>query len=284
MKIVLKEFSEEAVKRTIVITTDEEKHHASVKVNEFIQQLTAECGEGHVQYKNDIKFCCSEIFKRIEKIPEKQEINDEYLRCDTVKDAPNIDSSVDKENSGSVDSDLKKMEEQSSKIPTGVSATRKQKLNLVLCGSNGRLKTYVSNLITEKKNVELHEHMISLVELCDPGVDVFLIITSDAPLSNEDTTEMEGIQKRFSSKINKHTMILKIKQKNIIMQTASEINPKTSLQMFGGQHFTLENSLQVPALLQEVENMVQENGRSCYTTFMYLQAQVELERNKYRLK
>uniref|UniRef100_A0A672L9T2 AIG1-type G domain-containing protein n=2 Tax=Sinocyclocheilus grahami TaxID=75366 RepID=A0A672L9T2_SINGR len=54
------------------------------------------------------------------------------------------------------------------------------------------------------------------------------------------------------------------------------------LQSFEGRQFVLENSSRIPDLLQDVKNMVQENGGSCYTTFMYLQARVELERNKHR--
>lgn len=54
------------------------------------------------------------------------------------------------------------------------------------------------------------------------------------------------------------------------------------LHSFEGRQFVLENSSQVPDLLQDVKNMVQENGGSCYTTFMYLQARVELERNRHR--
>ncbi|KAL1246511.1 hypothetical protein QQF64_034645 [Cirrhinus molitorella] len=51
VKIVLKEFSDEAIKRTIVITTNEETHDA----NELIQELNTECGGGHLQldHKNE---------------------------------------------------------------------------------------------------------------------------------------------------------------------------------------------------------------------------------------
>ncbi|XP_026106939.1 GTPase IMAP family member 5-like [Carassius auratus] len=54
VKQVLKEFNDHAIKRTIVLTTDKASQRgASVKANEFIQQLTAECGGGHVQHNND---------------------------------------------------------------------------------------------------------------------------------------------------------------------------------------------------------------------------------------
>ncbi|XP_050960892.1 GTPase IMAP family member 5 [Labeo rohita] len=58
VEYVLETFSEEAIKRTIVITTDE---GASVKVNEFIKQLTAKCGGEHIQFNNEIEEWCSII-------------------------------------------------------------------------------------------------------------------------------------------------------------------------------------------------------------------------------
>ncbi|XP_048014092.1 immune-associated nucleotide-binding protein 9-like [Megalobrama amblycephala] len=189
--------------------------------------------------------------------------------------------------------------------------TRKQKLNLMLCGSDEKLKMSVSKLIREKKHMELHGRLISLVNLpalnqlseeevmcqtfncvslCDPGVHVFLLIVPDGPLNNEDEAEMKKVQKIFSSRFNKHMMILIIQEKgmisNLIIKTSpfhsSAAETETSLQTFGGHCFVLENISQVPDLLQDMENMVQENKGSSYTTFMYLQDQIELERNKHR--
>ncbi len=101
-------------------------------------------------------------------------------------------------------------------------------LNLVLCESDGALKSSVSGLILQqtdrRSDVELHGHLISLVELpaliglseeevmrqtlrcvslCHPGVHAFLLIIPDAPLNNEDKAEIEEIQRIFSSRINK---------------------------------------------------------------------------------
>ncbi|ROL49869.1 GTPase IMAP family member 4 [Anabarilius grahami] len=131
---------------------------------------------------------------------------------------------------------------------------------------------------------EVMSHAHRCVSRCDPGVHVFLLVIPAGPLNNEDKAEMENIQKIFSSRINKHLMVLIIQEKSMI----SNLNilhtsvTKTSIQTLGGHHFVLENSSQVPDLLQDMENMVQENKGSSYTTFMYLQDRVELERNKHR--
>uniref|UniRef100_A0A8C1MT01 AIG1-type G domain-containing protein n=1 Tax=Cyprinus carpio TaxID=7962 RepID=A0A8C1MT01_CYPCA len=194
VKCVLKEFSEETIKHTIVLTTDEETHggkQASVEVNEFIQQLTAECGGGHLQFK-DKKTTRSQIFKRV-----KNTLKIKYYP-ETMKETPKIGSSVDTEDSGSVDSDLsedenideshkEKKEERRTrglpKIPNPFSRRERSpggdrpnmsKLNLVVCGSDKTLKSSASDLILQqtvrrsecvKKEVKIHGHLINLLEL-----------------------------------------------------------------------------------------------------------------------
>ncbi|XP_026103978.1 nucleoporin GLE1-like [Carassius auratus] len=185
-------------------------------------------------------------------------------------------------------------------------------MNLVLCGSDEILKMSISKLIRQKKDM-LHYRQTNLVELpalnqlsekevihqtlrcvslCDPGIHVFLFIIPDGLLTDGDKAEMEEIQKIFSSRIKKHLIVLKIKEKNKFSQLINKINPFNSsdtetgtyIQTFGDHLIVLENSLQFPDLLQEVENIVKQNNGGCYTTIMYLQAQVELERNKHKAK
>ncbi|XP_048057936.1 GTPase IMAP family member 8-like isoform X1 [Megalobrama amblycephala] len=339
VKIVLKEFSKDAIKRTILITTDEatRSKRASWKVtleSELIR-LSTDCEGRHVQLNNETEKWLSDIDQWIEKI--LRDNSEEFLKCDydyaegsSVDKDPNTTSasprtkedpdSKDDEQHQDTHTEMKKSKrfarfmplsaflgytEQSPKQnqPRGVvSDTRQQRLNMVLCGSDETLKASVSNYIRKEKKKKLR---ISLVELpalnrlseeeamshahrcvsrCDPGVHVFLLVIPAGPLNNEDKAEMENIQKIFSSRINKHLMVLIIQEESMI----SNLNilhtsvTKTSIQTLGGHHFVLENSSQVPDLLQDVENMVQENKGSSYTTFMYLQDRVELERNKHR--
>ncbi len=89
------------------------------------------------------------------------------------------------------------------------------KLNLLVCGSDGSLKSSISDLILQqtdrRSDVELHDRLINLLELpaliglseeevmrqtlrcvslCDPGVHAFLLIIPDAPLNCEDKAEI----------------------------------------------------------------------------------------------
>ncbi|KAL0151481.1 hypothetical protein M9458_053267 [Cirrhinus mrigala] len=184
------------------------------------------------------------------------------------------------------------------------------KLNLVVCGSNRELKSFLSNLILNqsersiefssecaRRDVELHGRLISLVELpalfntqlseeevmrqthrcvslCHPGVHVFIIIIPDAPISNEDKTEIEQIQRIFSSRINKHIMIL-IKQ-NSEHQT-EKLNEETQsvIQSFGGRHQFIGPNTQVSVLMEKLEQMVEENNGVCFSTETLMEAQME---------
>ncbi|CAM4314231.1 unnamed protein product [Leuciscus chuanchicus] len=83
VKYVLKQFSEEAFKRTIILTTDNEarSYWFMVKKNTAVHQLIEECGGGHLQLDEELQ---SEIFKRVDMIQEKSK--EKYLRCVIYED------------------------------------------------------------------------------------------------------------------------------------------------------------------------------------------------------
>ncbi|KAL0198692.1 hypothetical protein M9458_007232, partial [Cirrhinus mrigala] len=107
VKQVLKEFSEDAIKRTIVITTDKEtyvsmfrsviSHPEQLIVGSAlvptIHQLIKECGGGHLQLDERKTELQLDIFKRAEKI--LKENKGEYLTWDVFDDV--IGTTVDEE-------------------------------------------------------------------------------------------------------------------------------------------------------------------------------------------
>ncbi|KAL0146952.1 hypothetical protein M9458_057891, partial [Cirrhinus mrigala] len=169
-----------------------------------------------------------------------------------------------------------------------------KKLNLVVCGSDGTLKSSISEQILQQTD-RRSDRQISLVELpalirlteedvmrqthrcvslCHPGVHVFIIIIPDAPINNEDKAEMEKIQRIFSSRINKHIMIL-IKQ-NSERQTA-QLNEETQsvIQSFGGRRQFIGPKTQVSTLMEKIEQMLEENRRKFFSTETLMEAQME---------
>uniref|UniRef100_A0A8C1KMY5 AIG1-type G domain-containing protein n=1 Tax=Cyprinus carpio TaxID=7962 RepID=A0A8C1KMY5_CYPCA len=203
------------------------------------------------------------------------------------------------------DNEIKELQQKiKTLVPEGV------KLNLVVCGSNKELKSFISNLILKqsegrselssecvRRDVELDGLLISLVELpalfntqlseeevmrqthrcvslCHPGVHAFLLILPDGPINNEDKAETERIQRIFSSRINKHIMIL-IKQ-NSEHQTA-ELNEETQpvIESFGGRRHFVGPNTQGSELVEKLEEMVAENSGDCFSTETLLDAQME---------
>ncbi|XP_036412944.1 golgin subfamily A member 6-like protein 22 isoform X2 [Colossoma macropomum] len=119
-----------------------------------------------------------------------------------------------------------------------------QRLNLVLCGSDGALKAFISDLIlgpnksrpepssecvrrdgvVSKRSITLVEmpalyntphseeevmrEALRCVSLCDSGVHAFLLIIPLGPITDEDKKEMDKIQKIFSFEVNDHLIVL----------------------------------------------------------------------------
>jgi len=96
VEYVLKQFNEEAFKRTIVLTTDNETRSffGMWKKYTAVDQLIEECGGGHLQIDERKPELQTEILKRIDMIQEKSK--EKHLTCEINEDK---ESSVDAEQS-----------------------------------------------------------------------------------------------------------------------------------------------------------------------------------------
>uniref|UniRef100_A0A8C1WLM6 GTPase IMAP family member 8 n=1 Tax=Cyprinus carpio TaxID=7962 RepID=A0A8C1WLM6_CYPCA len=249
LKYVLNLFSYEAMKHTIVLTTDEEPRTSKLASwNNAIDDLIKECGGGHLQFDTTNPGWQSELFRKIEKILKKE--HKEFLICDMHEDdGSSVDGDLSR-SGGSIrgddkekDSDLNESTQTAS--DGGVTTTVKAKLNIVLCGNNPTLKNSVSKMfrgitsksqkemskVCVKKEGKIHGRQISVIELpaltrlseeevlretlhcmslCDPGVHLFILVTPVCPLNNEDRAEMEKIKGILNS--NEHFMLLFINE------------------------------------------------------------------------
>ncbi|XP_039545686.1 interferon-induced very large GTPase 1-like isoform X1 [Pimephales promelas] len=106
------------------------------------------------------------------------------------------------------------------------------------------------------------------VSLCHPGVHVLLLIVPEAPLNNEDKAEMEKIQRIFGSGVNKHIMIL---------ITSAELSEGTQsvIESFGGRQQCFGPTTQVSTLMENIKQMVEENGGEFFSTETFLEAQMK---------
>ncbi|KAL0149796.1 hypothetical protein M9458_054844 [Cirrhinus mrigala] len=245
VKYVLNLFSYQAMKHTVVLTTDEEPRgymYMSYKsTNKAIHSLIKECGGGHLNFNTVSTGWCSEMFERTKEILKKE--CEEFLICDIYQDEGD-EASADEDLSrsgASVRGDEKEKKDIKTGCDGGVSTTGKAKLNIVLCGNDSALKNSVSKIfrgkiikpqkersnVCVKKEEMIHGRQISVIELpaltqlseeevmhqthsclflCDPGVHHFILVTPVSPPTNEDKAEMEKIKEIFYS--NEHFMVL----------------------------------------------------------------------------
>ncbi|XP_056309035.1 GTPase IMAP family member 8-like [Danio aesculapii] len=244
VKYVLNTFSEDALKHTIALTTDKETPRSMLSAFKLtggsaavqtIHQLMKECGGGHVQLDEGNK---ADVVQLTDKI--LQENQEAYLTCDTLGEV--MGTSVDEEPASLEDRNEKSPRhsddgkpKEAQKLRMSATLTGRQKLNVVLCGSNGSLKVSVSKLLRGKKlkstsrqasseicvkKEKIHGRQISLLELpalnrlsedevmrqtlhcvslCDSEVHAFLLIIPVGPLTDEDKAEIETIKRTFDS-------------------------------------------------------------------------------------
>ncbi|XP_058626319.1 GTPase IMAP family member 8-like isoform X3 [Onychostoma macrolepis] len=263
---VLRCFSESVYQHTMVLSTQE-----PTETSDILQNIIQKCANRHFSLQSSSS--PDGLLQTLEHI---EKMNDgRYLDC-------------------AEDSQCFMMEQQ-----TTERLSECVKLNLVVCGSDGSLKSSVSEQILQqtdrRSDVELHDRLINLLELpaltglseeevmrqtlrcvslCDPGVHAFLLIIPDALLNNEDKAEIQEIQRIFSSRINKHIMIL-IKQSS--ERQTEELSEETQsvIQRFGGRHQFFGLKTQVSTLMENIEQMLEENRGECFSTEMFLEAQVK---------
>ncbi len=93
VKYLLNLFSEQAMKHTIVLTTDEEtRGYIFTTKNNSIHDLIKECGGGHLQFDTVNPGWRFELFRRIEEILKKE--CKEFLICNKFEDEEEDDSGL----------------------------------------------------------------------------------------------------------------------------------------------------------------------------------------------
>ncbi|XP_076003624.1 uncharacterized protein LOC142996557 [Genypterus blacodes] len=265
LKFMLSLFGGDAFKHSMVIITHEEETNVSVN------QLFTECGgRRYNMCENDLRL----LMKQIENI---------------VLDNKGTSLTFTK----------------GTQIIRRESRLIKPALNLVLFGRRGAEKTSVAEAIlgeTERPSASSHcvKHQavvrgrrVSLVELpalhekaqeqvmeeslrcislCEPeGVHAFILVLPVGPLTDEDKSELETIQKTFSPAVNDLTIILfSVDSDPTAPAVVNFVERSKDLQQLrhrcGGPHVVFKDKQHVPELLAAVEKMSVLKGRSCCST------------------
>ncbi|XP_052395585.1 GTPase IMAP family member 8-like [Carassius gibelio] len=258
---VLGSFSEKVYQHTMLLSTQE-----TTETSDVLQNIIQKCANRHFSLQRSSS--PEDLLQMFEDIVK---MNDgHHLECDGAAQCFTVEQQTTERLSEAV------------------------KLNLVVCGSDGMLKSSVSEQILQQTDGELHGHQISVIELpaltrlseeevmrqtlscvslCDPGVHAFLLIVPDAPLNNEDKAEMEEIQKIFSSRINKHLMVLIMQDSE--HQTELSEETQSVIERFGGRHQFFGSKTPVSTLMEKIEQMLEENRGEFYSTETFLEAQMK---------
>ncbi|XP_067310840.1 uncharacterized protein [Pseudorasbora parva] len=203
------------------------------------------------------------------------------------------------------------------------SVSGKQKLNLVLCGSDTKLTVSVSKFLRGKKiklshqressevcvkKKKIYGRLITLVELpalnhlseedvlhqtlrcmslCDPGVHVFLHIIPDAPLNNDERADIDKIHKIFDSR--EHFMMLFTKEKAAVESVTDFVKCSPEFQSLI-RHY--EGPYRVIGLkesgnsrqIPELLDYMENMKTEPYSLQMYVKAQVNRARHEVEKK
>ncbi|XP_056609178.1 uncharacterized protein LOC130426428 isoform X2 [Triplophysa dalaica] len=276
VEMILNSFSDSVYEHTLVLTTHHSPH---THVNDNIQEIIRKCLNKH--YRLEKNSSPSKFNETLENIVQMN--SGGHLMCE--------------------DQFLTMMQltEESDVV----------KLNVVVCGSDRRLKSFISKLMLNessrrselrsdcvmKREMEVCGRLINLLELpdlfntslsddelmrqtlcclslCHPGVHVFLFIIPHHSLTDEHKAEMQEIHRIFSSRIRSHMMIL-IMQKS--EDTPAELDDVTQsvIKRYAAQNHFVHPNTQVSTLLERIQQMIEDNRAASFTTQTFLYEQMK---------
>ncbi|KAL7883319.1 hypothetical protein SRHO_G00009770 [Serrasalmus rhombeus] len=310
MKMALNNLSDKTLDYTTVLTTQKKgTGTGSHKKNDLVKDIIKQCGGRH--YQLETGSARSDVLNVIDKMVKKNKNNpmkySEHLESLYERDWRIHCASMSKEMTGGV----------IRLTPSTATGTKplSERLNLVLCGSDGAVKSSISDLIlgqrelspesssvcvrregevsgclltlvempalynTQLSKEDVMQETLRCVSLCDPGVHAFLLIIPEGRLTDKDKGEMEKIHRIFGPRFTDHTIVL-ITQHSQNTQLDEAV--KTVIEDFGKRHLFFNYSSQVPELIEHVEELLTENRCSQYTTHMYLGAQIEIQQKYER--
>ncbi|KAI4881090.1 hypothetical protein NFI96_023703, partial [Prochilodus magdalenae] len=288
---IFSSLSEEPHKHTLILTTHtlQSGSRADPVQENIIKQIITECRNRHFEFSTEpSRSALIEVMENMVK-----ENGGHHERRGFLSAPPAAGQQqqgqlpVYRESEGGVKKDIEKLSES---------------LNLVLCGSDGAVKSSISDLIlgqrepspgsssvcvrregavcgrlvtlvempalynTQLSEEEVMQESLRCVSLCDPGVHAFLLIVPEGRLTDEDKGELEKIERIFGSRIKSYLFLI----------TQHSLNKPSceAVQTYGEVHL-INSRTDAEELIQCVRKRLEETNGSHFTTAMYVGAQIE---------
>ncbi|KAI4871495.1 hypothetical protein NFI96_028843, partial [Prochilodus magdalenae] len=334
---ILRSLSEDVHKYTLTITTHmlQSGSRADPSTETVSQKITREYSKGHFEFNSECSR--SALVKMMEKMVAENGWShpqwEEYEEEQAERELHQPEQTPTK-------SEPKQLERKTTQLKEGLEAKEQcrcilmnfhfyifsqcvslsvsERLNLVLCGSDGAVKSSISDLIlgqrepspgsssvcvrregavcgrlvtlvempalykTQLSEEEVMQESLRCVSLCDPGVHAFLLIVPEGRLTDEDKGELEKLQTLFGSRVKKHSIV--IISADTQQDGTSELDEatRTLIETSRGGCYRCGLDSDVSGLIERVQQLLLENHGGLYTPLTYLDSQVEAQLGRYK--
>ncbi|XP_039599244.1 GTPase IMAP family member 8-like, partial [Polypterus senegalus] len=142
---------------------------------------------------------------------------------------------------------------------------------------------------------KVKEHLEQCIKISSPGIHAFLLVIQVGCFTIEEKKAVEEIKELYGDTVTKYMIILFTYADNLqgltIQQYVNGANKdlRSLIELCEGRYHAFNNKnprnrMQVIELLDKIEQMVKQNGNTCYTLEMYQHAQKAISEKDQEIK